>query len=334
MPRLHESQDVGVRANAEVLAFPQLVAILRVMVGAGVILVDGREIGVSSRDRVVFPDIGVTKGQVLDFHARTAELIIRHSGGRPVALRRWPQGLSGQGFFQKNAGAHFPDWLRRVAVPKRDGDTLDHPVLTTPADVVYLANQGTIEFHPWVSAADDLDHPLELLVDLDPPEDADVALVRGAARTVRDVLADIGVEPRIKTSGSKGYHVHVALDGSCDFAVTHRLAEVLQTRIAAADPDHLTDAWRKSDRGDRVLIDMARNSYGQTSVAAYSLRGRPGAPVAAPIDWDELSRIAPADITMANLFRRLGQRDDPWADQPTTHNASEMLARLEQPDQS
>lgn len=290
--------------------------------------VEGRTIALSHRERVAFPEIGLTKGGLVDHYARSAHLLVRHAAGRPIALRRFPGGLDGQGFFQKNAGDHFPDWIRRVSVPKREGGALDHTVLSAPPDVVYLANQGTIELHPWTSTADDLEHPVEVLFDLDPPEDADVAEVRSAARVVRAVLEEVGVEPRLKTSGSKGYHVHVPLDGTRAFDDARQLADRVADLAAARDPDRLTTEWRRADRRGRVLLDVARNAYGQTSVAAYSVRARPTAPVAAPLRWAELERVGPRDVTVSSLFRRLGQVDDPWAGDVPSHDAADLLDRL------
>jgi bifunctional non-homologous end joining protein LigD len=283
-------------------------------VRAGVGEFFGRAIDVSSVDRVVFPDLGLTKGELVAYYVRIAETMLPHLAGRPVAVKRYPRGLGESGFFQKNAGKHFPDWLRRLPVAKREGGFLDHPVIDEPATIVFLADQGTIEFHPWLATADDLEHPDQLIFDLDPPDADDPAVVRRATRQVRAVLDELGLQTALKTSGSKGFHVHVPLDRTTDWSFVRRFAADVAAVLAARHPGELTDQHRKAGRHGRVFVDHFRNRYGQTSVAAYSVRARPGAPVATPIEWDELARVAPRTYTVKNVFRRLGQRPDPWRD--------------------
>ncbi|MFP4149028.1 MAG: non-homologous end-joining DNA ligase [Nitriliruptoraceae bacterium] len=287
-----------------------------------------RTIDVTSVDKVFFPEAGITKGEVVEYHVRIAETMLRHLQGRPVAVKRYPDGLDGAGFFQKNAGAHYPGWLRRQDIPKRDGGSLDHVVVDEPATLVYLADQGVIELHPWLVRADDLEHPVELILDLDPPDEGDVEVVRAAARQVHTLLEDLDAPSRIKTSGSAGFHVHVPLDGSAGWEQVSALARELAEAVCARSPTTLTTSQRKRDRKGRVFVDRLRNSYGQTSVAAYSLRARPGAPVATPIEWDELGRVSPRSYHLRNLFRRLGQREDPWSQAAATIAAADLSDRL------
>ncbi len=288
-----------------------------------------RTIDISSVDKIFFPDAGLTKGELLDYHVRIAERMLTHLCERPVAVKRYPDGIEGEGFFQKNAGSHYPDWLRRQDIPKRDGGTLDHVVVDEPATLVYLADQGTIEFHPWLSRADDLEHPVELILDLDPPADGEVDAVRTAARDVRSLLDELGAPSRIKTSGSAGFHIHLPLDGSAGWDVSSQLARSLAETVCDRHPDRLTTSQRKHARTGRVFVDWLRNSYGQTSVAAYSVRARPGAPVATPIDWDEVATVEPRSYHVRNLFRRLGQREDPWQEAPPAVAAAQLLDRVE-----
>ena len=288
-----------------------------------------RVVDVTSVDRVMFPHAGITKGELVDYYARIAETMLEHLRDRPVAVTRYPGGLDGDGFFQKNAGSHYPGWLRREQIPKRDGGTLDHVVVDEPATLVYLADQGTIEFHPWLAAADDLEHPVEMVFDLDPPDDGDVRAVRAAARHLRSLLDEVQVPSRIKTSGSAGFHVQVALDGSATFDDAADLAKAIAVTAATRHPDQLTTEQRKADRQGRVFLDWLRNAYGQTSVAAYSVRARPGAPIATPIEWDELGEVEPRRYDLRNLFRRLGQRDDPWQVAPQPVAADQVAADLD-----
>jgi bifunctional non-homologous end joining protein LigD len=289
----------------------------------------GRDIEVTNAGRIVFPEAGITKGQLVRYYARIAETMLPHLRGRPVALKRYPRGLAGEGFFQKNAGPHYPAWIRRDRIPKREGGTLDHVVVEEPATLVYLANQGTIEFHPWLSEADDLEHPVEIVFDLDPPPTAPVEVVRSAARRLRVLLDELELPHRLKTSGSAGYHIHLPLDGAADWRAAGRVADRIATTLAARYPDELTTRRRKAARGERVLLDWFRTGYGQTSVAAYSVRARPGAPVATPIEWGELGRVEPRTYGIRNLFRRLGQREDPWVTPVRAVSATQVERALE-----
>lgn len=271
----------------------------------------GRSINVSSVDKVMFPDEGITKGELVAYYDRMAETMFPYLADRPVALKRLPDGLGSQGFFQKNVSEHFPDWIGRVRVDKRGGGSSDNIVITEPAALVYLADQGTIELHSWLVRADELERADQLVFDLDPP-DEDIDAARTAARRVRDVLDELELPHLLKTSGSKGYHVHVLIERHADVDASDVAAGVARL-LAARHPEELTDEHRKAARGGRVLVDYFRNGFGQTVVAPYSVRARPGAPVSTPIEWRELGATGPQRFTVRNLFRRLGQRDDPWA---------------------
>lgn len=288
----------------------------------------GRTVNLTHLDRVLYPADGITKGDLVAYYDRVAPIMIRYVVDRPVALKRFPEGLQGDGFFQKNASPHFPDWVGRVEVPKRDGGTTNNVVVTEAACLPYLADQGTLELHSWLSRADDVERADQLVFDLDPPGD-DVDAAREAARLVGEVVDDLGLPSLLKTSGSAGYHVHVVIDRGADVDAREFAADV--ARLLARDhPGSVTDQHRKQARRGRVLVDYFRNGFGQTVVAPYSVRARPGAPVSTPIDWSELGRVDPQRYTVGNLFRRLGQREDPWAtmwDQAA--NLEDARARLD-----
>lgn len=276
---------------------------------------DGRDVRLTSLDRVLFPEVGVTKRDLLAHVEDHAALLLRSLRGRPVALKRFPAGVEGEGFFQKSRPEHAPDWLGSVDVPLRQGGVKTHAVVHDAADLLFLTNHGTIELHPWLSSAAALEVPDQVLFDLDPPEGRDVAEVRWATRAVRGVLEDeLGLATRCTTSGSKGFHVSFPLTGRRTFADAGAFADVVAGVLAARHPERLTTETRTAARGGRILVDVGRNAYGQTAVAPYSVRARPTAPVATPIAWDELSRVTPRRYTVGNLRRRLGQRDDPWHD--------------------
>lgn len=271
----------------------------------------GRTVQVTHPDRVVYPDVGLTKGELLTYHERIAPTMLPHVAGRPVAMKRYPDGIEEQGFFQKAAPDHLPEWVRRVEVPKREGGIVSHVVVEEEATLLELVQFGVVELHPWLSLADDLERPDRIVIDLD-PEEGDLDGARLATRAAREAFEEIGLDPRVMTSGSKGYHVVAGIEPTDTYELVRDLAHDLARLIAARHPEQTTVAHRIADRGGRVFIDWLRNGYGQTSVVPYGVRARPGAPVATPLDWDELGSTEPQDYRVDNLFRRLGQREDPW----------------------
>lgn len=277
------------------------------------IQVAGRTIEIGHPDKVLFPGDAITKRDLAAYYRRVAETMLPHVRNRPVTMHRFPDGIDGDGFYQKEAPEHFPDWIRTETVAKEGGE-VTHVVIDDGATLVYLADQGSITPHVWLSALDQLERPDRLVFDLDPPaEEDDPGPVRFAARAIHDLLDDLGLRSRLMTTGSAGFHVVVPLDAGAgyddvrDFA--HRLARVLADR----HPHELTVEQRIDEREGRVFLDYLRNAYAQTTVAPYAVRPLPGAPVATPIDWDELGHTHPRTYTLENLFRRLGQKDDPWS---------------------
>jgi bifunctional non-homologous end joining protein LigD len=280
----------------------------------GSLRVGDRTVQVSSVGKPFFPDAGLTKGDLLAYYRDVAEVMLPHLRGRPLNLQRFPNGVAGHGFWQQGAADHFPDWVRTVTVERRGrGGTVDHVVCDHPATVVYLANLATVTFHAWTSTVDHLARPDLVVLDLDPDPDQGLDAVRAAARAVRAAYEELGLTAFLQTSGSKGYHVLMPLVPGPDVEVVRDFAAELAALVAARDPARLTVEWRKAKRQGRLLLDTARNGYAQTLVAPYSVRPRPEAPVATPIDWDELGRVEPRSYTMANLRRRLARKPDPWA---------------------
>jgi bifunctional non-homologous end joining protein LigD len=275
--------------------------------------VNGRELSISSPKKVVFPDDGITKAEVIAFYEKVAPLVVQHAMNRPVAMHRFPDGVGKPGFFQKQKGKHFPDWITTVELETRDGST-EFVVIDDPATVVYLAGQGVLVLHSLFSQADAPHRPVEVMVDLDPAVD-DRGPTRHAAGALRELFSKRGYEPRVKTSGSRGLHVVVDVDLP-DFPAARDLAVEVCQELVEAEPEAYTLEFYKEKRGDRLFLDINRNAYQQHAVAPYSLRALPGAPVAAPLEWSEAlaSDWDPQRWTLGNLFRRLAQRDDPWSD--------------------
>lgn len=274
----------------------------------------GRDITLSKLDKQFYPSDHVSKADVIDYYQTVAGVMVPHLAGHPLVLRRYPDGIEGDGFVQQGASDHFPDWLGTVDVPRRQGDgVVRHVVCDDPADLVYLANQAAIEYHILLSTVDRLDQPDRLVIDIDPPPDTTVATVRAVARWLRELYQAIGLAPYTQATGGRGFHVVAPLDQSGDFSYVRDLAADLADHLAAREPDLLTTAGRKQRRGDRIFLDVNRNAYGQTVVGPYSLRARPGAPAATPIDWSELGRTTPDGHDLHQVQRRLAHKKDPWA---------------------
>jgi len=292
--------------------------------------VDGREIELSNQDKLLFRDAGLTKGDLVNYYRRIADVALPHYRDRPLSMQRFPDGIEAEGFFQKNAEDYFPEWIETVELAKEDG-TIRHVMPNSAATLVYLANQAMITPHLGLSRVDKIDKPDRLIFDLDPSDD-DFSKVQNAARLMRELLESLGVASFVQTTGSRGLHVVVPLHRSAAFdAVRHgaqRLAEVL----AARHPGDLTVARRKVQRGSRVFLDTGRNAYGQTAVAPYGVRARPEASIATPLDWDEAlaSSMLPRKYTISNIFRRLGNKDDPWRGlDDAAISAESLIARVE-----
>jgi bifunctional non-homologous end joining protein LigD len=277
---------------------------------------NGRVIELSSQQKVYFPDAGLTKGDVVDYYRRIAPTMLPHLQDRPLSMQRFPEGIASPGFYQKEVPEYFPGWIRRVAVMvEEEGQEQPQVVCDDAATLVYLANQGCITPHAWLSRAGNLRRPDKLIFDLDPPG-GDFQVVRAAAQALRELLSELELPSFLMTTGSKGLHVALPLDGRASYERTREFARDVAAQLVARDPERYTLELRKDAREGRLFLDYLRNAYAATSVAPYAVRARPGAPVATPLDWDELGNrdLHSATYTLENIFRRLGQKQDPWRD--------------------
>ncbi len=278
----------------------------------------GIRVELSHPDKILFPDDEITKGDLIEYYAQVADRMLPYLRERPIAMARYPEGITGPRIFQKNVPDYFPGWVTRAEVPKQGG-VLHHVICDKPATLVYLANQACIEVHIFLSVLGRLDHPDQLVFDLDPPAGNEFGEVRRAALRLRELLADeLGLTPFVKTTGGKGMHVHVMLNGQDDFDAVRGFARQAGALLAARNPDLATVEQRKDKRDGRLYVDIMRNAYAQTVVAPYVVRARPGAPVAVPLHWDEVadSDLEPGRFTLRTVRRRLGELDlatDPWA---------------------
>lgn len=267
---------------------------------------------VSKRDKVLFPDAGVTKGDLIDHYRGIAGRMVPYLEDRPLVMQRFPDGIGEEGFYQKAAPDYFPDWIETVTVEK-EGGTVEHVVCGNAATLVYLANQGVITPHVWLSRIDRIDHPDRMIFDLDPPSD-DFSIVREAADALRDLLDELGLSAWPMATGGRGLHLVVPLDRSEPFDAVRDFAHRAADRLAARRPERFTTETRKAARRGRLFLDYLRNAYAQTAVPPYAVRSRPGAPVAVPLDWDDLDDrdLRGSSWTIENVRRRMAAKDDPW----------------------
>lgn len=267
-------------------------------------------VSISKPDKVMFPDDGVTKQDLAEYYADIAGVMVPHVADRPVNMQRFPDGIEGGGFYEKKVPSHFPDWVETVEVETADGPQRQ-VVAGDRRTLVYLAQQGCVTPHTWLSRTSSLDQPDQLVFDLDPSRD-NLADVRKATRAIGELLDDLGLTTFLKTTGSRGYHVLVPLRASESFDAARDFARAVAEVAVSRQPKLLTLEQRKDKRGDKVLVDVMRNGYGQTAVPPYAVRARPGAPVSTPIEWDELGRVKPSHYDVTSVLRRLAKRDDPW----------------------
>jgi bifunctional non-homologous end joining protein LigD len=265
-------------------------------------------------DKVLFPDDGITKGELAAYYEAIAPVMLPHLRGRPVTMERYPAGIGAEGFWQKDVSKGFPEWLQRVEVPKKDG-VVHHVVVTDTRSLLWVTNQNTITQHVWTSRVPRLEYPDLCVFDLDPSTD-DVATVRRAAIELRDLLAELGLPSWIKTSGSKGFHIVVPLDGKSAIGAVARFVNMVGTVFVSRAPDRLTQEFSKTDRGARIYVDTGRNGYGATFAAAYTVRAKPGAPVSAPCTWNEVERgeVEPRTFTLRSMPARIAAVGDVWSD--------------------
>ncbi len=270
----------------------------------------------SNEEKLFFPDEEISKGDLIDYYQKIAEKLVPCVKERPLVMKRYPDGIKGESFFQKEIGDYFPDWIERVKVKKKGG-TVTHVQCDNAATLVYLANQACIELHPWLSRSDKLHYPDQLIIDLDPSGDDFSQAVFGA-RVLKELFDELDLKAFLKTTGSRGLHVLVPLDRRANFDKVREFAQDTAKLLAQRHSDKLTIEARKAKRRGRLLIDTARNAYAQTAVAPYAVRAKPGAPVATPLDWDELAnkKLNSQSYNVRNIFRRLGRKTDPWKDLP------------------
>jgi bifunctional non-homologous end joining protein LigD len=265
-------------------------------------------------EKVLFPDDGITKGDLAAYYEAIAPFMLPHIARRPVTMERYPAGIDKKGFWQKDVSKGFPDWLERVDAPKKDG-TVHYPLVTDLQSLLWVTNQNTITQHVWTSRAPNLYYPDVCVFDLDPANENEPDILRAVATALRDLLDELGLVTWIKTSGSKGFHILAPLDGRSRIGDVARFAHAVGALLVLRDPQHLTQEFSKADRGGRILVDTGRNGYSATFAAAYTVRAKRGAPVSAPCTWDEVERaaVAPQTFTLRTMQARVNAVGDLWS---------------------
>ncbi len=269
----------------------------------------------SNLEKVLIPD-GITKGDIITYYDKIADHMVPYMKNRALMMQRFPEGISGEAFYQKDASSYFPSWIKQVLVPKEGGGHNNYVVCQNRATLVYLANQACITSHLWLSRIDKLHNPDHIIFDLDPSAH-DFSMIRMIALAIKDLLDTLGLTSFVMTSGSRGLHVYVPIDRKLDFHEVKAFALLCAKVIMHEHPDATTLEIRKEKRGKKVFIDTLRNQFGSTSVAPYSIRPKPHAPIATPLHWHEVesAELGPQSYNIANIFKRLEKIDDPWKDQ-------------------
>jgi bifunctional non-homologous end joining protein LigD len=297
------------------------------------VVVDGREISVSNPGKVLFPEQGYTKIDLARYYLAVAEGALRGAGGRPNMLVRYPNGIAEEHFYQKRAPAARPDWIEVVSLRFPSGRSADEVVPRDAAALVWLANLGCLELHPHPVRADDLDHPDELRVDLDPVPGVPWSQVRDVAMVVQHTLEDFNLLGWPKTSGSRGMHVNVRIEQRWGFDQVRRAALALAREVERRAPGIATSKWWKEERHG-VFVDYNQNAKDRTVASAYSVRPKPTAPVSAPLAWEEVEGSEPGEFTLATMPARFASIGDPHQDIDRHPGSLEALLELSEQHQA
>ena len=278
-------------------------------------------------DKVFFAERGETKGDLAEHYLRVAEPLLRTMGGRPVLLQRFPDGASGPSFFQKRVPKNAPEWLQTTIVSTPNGTTSQALVAADIDHVLWAVNLGCLGFHVWPYLAGEPEHTDELRIDLDPSPGVEFPHIRRAAHEVHGLLTELGITGYPKTTGNRGVHVYVRLQPRWDSYQVRAAAVALARELERRNPDLMTAAWWKEERGSRVFIDFNQNAPHKTVFGAWSVRARPGAQVSTPLAWEEIDDIHPDQFTIATLPARLESAGDPW--QPMNEDPQDLAPLLD-----
>lgn len=291
-----------------------------------------REMRISSPDRVLWPELGLTKLDLAQYVAEVGSAFITANGDRPVSLQRFPDGIDGEQFFSKNPPKGAPDFIRAVTVTYPSARAHPQLILDEPAAAVWAVQMNTVVFHPWPSRTENTDNPDQLRIDLDPQPGTDFDDAVPAAVELRSVLAEAGLEAFIKTSGNRGLHVYAPITPDHEFLDVRHAVIAAARELERRMPEKVTTAWWKEERGENIFVDFNQANRDRTIAGAYSPRALPHAPVSTPLTWDELEDADPRDFTILTVPERLRTVGDPWADMGSSPGSIEVLLQWWQRD--
>ncbi|WP_133131240.1 non-homologous end-joining DNA ligase [Legionella yabuuchiae] len=269
---------------------------------------------ISHPKKLLYPEHEISKQEVAEYFSKISSYLLPFVKNRPITLKRYPNGIDNDGFFNKHRPDYFPDYVKKLTVPtKEDGSEMNMVGIESEQALVYLAGQDTLELHISLSTMDSIEKPDQIIFDFD-PSDNDFEKVRTASKALKTLLDEFNLHSFVKTSGSRGLHVHIPIEPAYKFDVIKQVARNIAKKLHEQCPNITTLEQRKNKRGDNVFIDFLRNDYAMTAIAPYSTRAKHGAPVATPISWDEVAHpsLTPQTYTIKNIFRRLAQINDPW----------------------
>jgi DNA ligase D len=296
--------------------------------------IDGREVRITSADKVFFSERGETKLDLVRHYLRLAEPVMRTMGGRPLLLQRFPGGAEGPSFFQKRIPESAPAWLETTIVSTPNGTTSRALVAADLAHVAWAVNLGCLGFHVWPYLAADAAHTDELRLDLDPQPGTDFTKVRDAAAETKSLLDELAIAGYPKTTGNRGLHVYVRLEARWDSYQVRSAAVAAARELERRRPDLITAQWWKEDRGERIFVDFNQNAPHKTVFGAWCVRARPGAQVSTPLRWDEVGAIHPDELTIESVSARLEAEGDPWLDMNDNPQSLEPLLELHERDRA
>jgi len=282
-----------------------------------IIKIGSHKINITNEDKILFPKDNITKLDLINYYDQISSLMLPLAKNHPISMYRFPNGINNEGFYHKDAPEYFPDWIKTLDRKRQeDNKTIHYVILTNKATLIYLANFGCITPHIWLSNAKHPEYPDRIIFDLDPSDDHSFDLLKSKALVLKDIIESYKLNPFVMTTGSKGLHVTIPIKVKYDFSTIKKFADKIANEFLLTDPDHLTMQIRKEKRENRIFIDTLRNSFTATAVAPFSIRPLNGAPVAAPLYWEELSNKAMSSqsYNIFNIFHRIDKIGNSWAD--------------------
>ena len=295
--------------------------------------VGNHAIELTHEDKILFPHDhdtpAITKGDLIAYYHAIAPFMLYHIRNRPIVMHRFPEGIYGESFYHKNTPDYFPSWIDRITVPKKEGGTVAYSIINTSAALIYIANQGCITPHVWLSTVTAINQPVRMIFDLDPAP-GNFKSAKKAALVLKDILSTIGLTPFVMTTGSQGLHVVVPLKALHNFDTVRTFAREIAEYMVSQYPQEFTTEPRKEKRANRLFIDVLRNAFGQTAVAPYAVRALPGAPIATPLTWDELNNpeLTSQRYTMFTILQKIQVQGDPWKGINRYHSSLAQARKL------